>query len=158
MVKTYSAKASELNKEWVVIDATDMVVGRLASQIAMLLMGKHLPTYTPHMDGGMYVVVVNADKAHMTGNKLARKDGKIYYRHTGHPGGVKETTAGKIIEGRFPERVLIKAVQRMITRNTLGRQRMTHLFVYSGAEHPHAAQQPRLLDVASSNPKNVKRS
>lgn len=154
--KTYSAKLGDLDKKWLVIDANGLVLGRLASQIALLLKGKHKPTYTPHMDCGDYVIVVNADKVLLTGKKGETKDGKIYYRHTGFPGGIKETTAGKILASRFPERVLKQAVKRMITRNVLGDRQFGNLFVYSGAEHPHAAQKPVSYDVASKNPKNTK--
>ncbi|MFN7038639.1 MAG: 50S ribosomal protein L13 [Alphaproteobacteria bacterium] len=153
-MRTYSEKASEINKSWIYIDAEGLVLGRLASIIAMRLRGKHKATFTPHMDGGDYVVVINAEKVKLTGNKSDTKDGKFIYRHTGHPGGIKETTAGKVLAGRFPERLIVKAVQRMITRGPLGRKQMTHLYVYKGPEHKHNAQQPQFLDVASMNPKN----
>jgi large subunit ribosomal protein L13 len=152
-MKTYSAKPADIDKKWVLIDAEGVVLGRLASIIAMRLRGKHKATFTPHMDMGDHVVVVNADKVQMTGNK--RSD-KIYYRHTGHPGGIKSQTAGQMLEGRYPERVLFKAVQRMMPGGPLTRRQMTHLRVYAGAEHPHAAQEPETLDVKSMNSKNTR--
>ena len=151
-MKTYSAKASEIEKKWVVIDAQGLVVGRLASIIAMRLRGKHKPTYTPHMDCGDNVIVINADKVLLTGKKL--KD-KVYYRHTGYIGGIKERTAGEIMAGKFPERVLEKAVERMVPRGPLGRRQMSNLRCYAGTAHPHDAQQPEKLDVAAMNPKNT---
>jgi large subunit ribosomal protein L13 len=151
MMKTYSAKPADIEKKWILIDAEGLVVGRLAALVATRLRGKHKPTYTPHMDCGDNVVVVNADKAVLTGNKL---DNKKYYWHTGYPGGIKERTARKVIEGRFPERVVEKAVERMLPRGPLGRQQMRNLRVYAGDEHPHAAQQPEVLDIAALNPKN----
>jgi large subunit ribosomal protein L13 len=154
---TYSAKPSEIKKEWFIIDATDLVTGRLASQVALRLRGKHKPTYTPHMDCGDCIVIINAEKVCLTGNKADRKDGKKYYRHTGHPGGIKEVTAGTLLEGRFPERVIKKAIERMISRNPLGRKQMSNLYIYGGAEHPHAGQQPKPLDIAALNVKNKKR-
>ena len=150
-MKTYSMKASEVDKKWLLIDAADLVLGRLSSIIAMYLRGKHKPTFTPHMDCGDYIVVVNAGKVHLTGNKL--KDKKFYW-HTGHPGGIKERSIGQILEGKYPERVLYKAVERMITRGPLGRQQMSGLKVYAGPDHPHEAQNPQTLDVAAMNPKN----
>ena len=154
-MKTYSAKPADIEKKWILIDAEGLVVGRLAAFVATRLRGKHKPTYTPHMDCGDNVVVVNADKAVFTGNKL---DQKKYYWHTGYPGGIKERTARKVIEGRFPERVVEKAVERMLPRGPLGRQQFRNLRVYAGAEHPHAAQQPETLDVAALNPKNQRRA
>ena len=150
-MKTYSAKPADIEKKWILIDAEGLVVGRLAAIVVTRLRGKHKPTYTPHMDCGDNVVVVNAEKAVLTGNKL---DKKKYYWHTGYPGGIKERTARKVIEGRFPERVVEKAVERMLPRGPLGRQQMRNLRVYAGAEHPHAAQQPETLDIAALNPKN----
>ena len=150
-MKTYSAKASEIEKKWVLIDAEGLVVGRLASIIALRLRGKHKPTYTPHLDCGDNVIVINADKVVLTGKKL--KD-KVYYHHTGYIGGIKERTAGAIMSGKFPERVVEKAVQRMLPRGPLGRRQLGNLRVYKGAEHPHAAQQPEALAVASMNRKN----
>jgi large subunit ribosomal protein L13 len=153
-MKTYSMKKAEIDKKWIIIDAQDVVLGRLASIVSMLLRGKHKPTYTPHMDCGDYVIIINAEKVKLTGKKAARKDGKIYYWHTGYAGGIKETTAGKILEGEHPTRVVEKAVKRMITRNNLGRAQMTHLFIYAGDEHPHAAQQPKVIDASALNAKN----
>lgn len=155
-MKTYSAKPSEIDKKWFIIDANNLVLGRLASQVAKVLRGKHKPTFTPHMDCGDNVVIINADKIHLTGNKANIKDGKFYYHHTNHPGGIKETTAGKILAGKFPERVVKKAIERMISRNNLGRQQMSNLYVYSGQQHPHTAQTPTSLDIGSFNSKNKK--
>src|SRR5580658_1585196 len=151
-MKTYSAKASEIEKKWILIDAEGLVVGRLASIIAMRLRGKHKATYTPHMDCGDNVIVINAAKVVLTGKKL--KD-KVYYHHTGYIGGIKERTAGYIMAGRFPERIVEKAVERMVPRGPLGRRQMSNLRVYAGAEHPHEAQQAEKLDVAAMNPKNT---
>ncbi|MBT9292211.1 50S ribosomal protein L13 [Prosthecodimorpha staleyi] len=151
-MSTYSAKPAEVEKKWILIDAEGVVLGRLASLIAMRLRGKHKPTFTPHVDCGDHVIVVNADKVVLTGNKY---NDKVYYWHTGHPGGIKERTARKIIEGRFPERVLEKAVLRMLPRGPLARKQMTHLKLYAGGSHPHDAQQPVALDVKSLNRKNV---
>lgn len=150
-MKTYSAKPSEIVKNWVLIDAEGLVLGRMASIVANILRGKTKPTFTPHMDCGEHVVIINADKVKLTGKKLSDK---IYYRHTGHPGGIKSQTAGQILEGRFPERVIEKAVQRMIPSGPLGRQQMRNLRVYAGTEHPHGAQNPAVLDVGSMNEKN----
>ncbi|MGL4426280.1 MAG: 50S ribosomal protein L13 [Alphaproteobacteria bacterium] len=150
-MKTYTMKASEIDKKWYVIDAEHLVLGRLASFIAMRLRGKHMPTFTPHMDCGDHIIVVNAASVALTGKK--REDRKFYW-HTGYPGGIKERTMRQILEGKHPERVLHKAVERMITRNNLGRQQMKNLRIYSGASHPHEAQSPEVLDVASLNPKN----
>ncbi len=152
-MKSYSAKPSEIERKWNVIDAEGLVLGRLASIVSMRLRGKHKPTYTPHMDCGDHIIVINADKVQLTGRK--RTD-KVYYRHTGYPGGIKSRTAGQILEGEHPERVVIKAVERMISRNPLGRQQMRKLHVYAGGEHPHAAQNPEVLDVAAMNPKNTR--
>lgn len=152
-MKTYSAKPADIEKKWILIDAENMVVGRLAAVIAMRLRGKHLPTFTPHMDCGDNVVVINADKVKFTGKKMADKK---YYRHTGYPGGIKETTPEKIMEGKFPERVVEMAVKRMLPRGPLGRQQLTNLKVYAGSEHPHEAQSPETLDVAAMNSKNVR--
>jgi large subunit ribosomal protein L13 len=151
MMKTYSAKPSEIEKKWVLIDAEGLVVGRLASIIAMRLRGKHKPTYTPHMDCGDNIIVINADKVVLTGQKLKKK---VYYHHTGYIGGIKEQTAGFIMNSRFPQRVLEKAVERMVPRGPLGRRQMANLRCYAGTAHPHEAQQPEKLDVAAMNPKN----
>ena len=150
-MQTFTATPADIEKKWILIDAEGVVLGRLASIVAILLRGKHKPTFTPHMDMGDNVIVINADKIQLTGNKRADK---TYYWHTGHPGGIKSRTARQILEGEHPERVVTKAVERMITRNKLGRQQMTHLRVYAGAEHPHEAQEPTVLDVKSMNPKN----
>ena len=152
-MKTFSAKPSDISKKWVVIDAQGVVLGRLASLVAMRLRGKHKPTFTPHVDMGDNVIIINAEKVVLTGRKL---DQKVYYRHTGYPGGIKERLARKVIEGRFPERILEKAVERMLPRGPLGRQQLKNLRVYAGPEHPHAAQQPEALDVAALSPKNVR--
>jgi large subunit ribosomal protein L13 len=150
-MKTFSATPSDIEKKWILIDAEGVVLGRLASQVAKILRGKHKPSFTPHMDCGDNVIVINAEKVKLTGKKLSDK---IFYWHTGFPGGIKERTAGQILEGKHPERVVLKAVERMITRNNLGRQQMKNLRVYAGSEHPHEAQQPQVLDLAAMNPKN----
>jgi large subunit ribosomal protein L13 len=151
-MQTYSAKASEIEKKWVVIDAEGLVVGRLAAIVATRLRGKHKPTYTPHMDCGDNVIVVNAGKIKLTGNKM--KD-KVYHWYTGYIGGIKERTPEKFLTGKTPERVVEKAVERMLPRGPLGRRQLSNLRVYAGAEHPHEAQQPAKLDVAAMNPKNT---
>jgi len=151
-MKTYSAKASEIEKKWVLIDAEGLVVGRLASQIAMRLRGKHKPSFTPHMDDGDNVIVINAAKVLLTGDKLKKK---VYYHHTGYIGGIKERTAGSIMSGKHPERVLEKAIERMLPRGPLGKRQLSNLRVYAGAEHPHEAQQPQKLDIAKMSPKNT---
>lgn len=155
-MKTYSMKKSEINKRWLLIDATDVVLGRLAAKAAMILSGKDKPTYTPSQDCGDNIIVINADKIHLSGNKSATKDGKIYYRHTGYFGGIKETTAGKILAGKHPQRVVEKAVERMLAKNPMGRQRLSNLYVYAGSSHPHEAQKPEMLDFANMNRKNKK--
>ena len=152
-MKTFTAKPAEVEKKWILIDAENLVVGRLASLIAMRLRGKHLPTFTPHVDCGDNVVVINAGKVVLTGQKYADKK---YYWHTGHPGGIKERTARALLEGRFPERVLEAAVRRMMPGGPLTRRQLKNLRVYSGAEHPHEAQQPAPLDIAAMNTKNVR--
>jgi large subunit ribosomal protein L13 len=153
MMKTYSAKPSDIDKKWLVIDADGLVLGRLATVIANRLRGKHKPTYTPHMDCGDHVIVVNAEKVQLTGNKAAAS---IFYWHTGHPGGIKGRSKGAILAGKHPERVIMKAVERMVPRGPLGREIMGHLRVYAGPSHPHEAQQPTPLDVASMNRKNTR--
>ena len=150
-MKTYSAKPQDVERKWYVVDAEGVVLGRLASVIATRLRGKHKPTFTPHIDCGDNVVVINADKVKLTGRKRAQK---TYFWHTGYPGGIKSRTADEILEGRFPERVIEKAVERMVPRGPLGRQQMKNLRVYAGAEHPHEAQQPEALDIAARNAKN----
>ncbi len=152
-MSTYSAKPAEVEKKWVVIDAAGLVVGRLASLVAMRLRGKHLPIYTPHVDCGDNVIIINAKKAVLTGRKLQQK---VYYHHTGYIGGIKERTAKAIMEGRFPERILEKAIERMLPRGPLGRQQLSNLRVYAGPEHPHAAQNPQPVDIAAMNRKNVR--
>jgi large subunit ribosomal protein L13 len=152
-MKTFSQKPADVTKKWVLIDAENVVVGRLASIVASRLRGKHKPSFTPHVDDGDNVIIINADKAVFTGRKLTDKK---YYWHTGHPGGIKERSAKQILEGRFPERVVEKAIERMIPRGPLGRQQMKNLRVYAGAEHPHEAQQPETLDVAALNRKNTR--
>lgn len=151
--KTYSAKASDIEKKWILIDAKGLVVGRLATLIAMRLRGKHKPTFTPHMDDGDNVIVVNAEKVVFTGRK---REDKVYYHYTGYQGGIKERTARFILDGRFPERVIEKAVERMLPRGPLGRKQLGNLRVYKGPEHPHEAQTPALFDVASLNSKNTR--
>ena len=151
--KTYSAKAADIEKKWVVIDANGLVVGRLASLIALRLRGKHKPAFTPHVDDGDNIIVVNAEKVVLTGRK---RDQKVYHHFTGYPGGIKERSAKFILEGRFPERIVEKAVERMLPRGPLGRQQLGHLRVYKGSEHPHAAQNPVALDIASLNRKNAR--
>jgi large subunit ribosomal protein L13 len=150
-MKTYSAKAADVDKKWVMIDADGLVVGRLASIVAMRLRGKHKPTFTPHVDCGDNVIVINAAKVVLTGRKV---DHKVYHKHTGYIGGIKERSAKAILSGRFPERIVEKAVERMLPRGPLGRRQLGNLRVYPNAEHPHAAQQPTQIDVASMNRKN----
>ena len=150
---TISTKTSEIQKKWILIDATGLVVGRLATIIAMRLRGKHKPSYTPHMDDGDSVVVINAAKCVLTGRK---REQKVYHHHTNFIGGIKERSAKSILESRFPERIVEKAVQRMLPRGPLGRQQFGNLRVYKGGEHPHAAQQPEKLDIAAMNRKNAR--
>ena len=152
-MKTFSAKPGDIDKKWLLIDAEGVVLGRLASLIAMRLRGKHKPTFTPHMDMGDNIVVVNAEKVQMTGNKRADKR---YYWHTGFPGGIKHRTAGQILEGKHPERVISKAVERMLPGGPLSRKQLTHLKIYAGAAHPHAAQNPEPVDIGAMNPKNTR--
>ena len=149
---TYSAKASEIEKKWILIDATGLVVGRLAALAALRLRGKHKPTFTAHMDCGDNVIIVNAEKVFLTGQKVKKK---VYYHHTGYIGGIKERWAEDILRGKHPERIVEKAIERMLPRGPLGRRQMGNLRVYVGAEHPHSAQQPEVLDVAKLNPKNT---
>jgi large subunit ribosomal protein L13 len=152
-MKTFSAKPAEVEKKWVVIDGTGLVVGRLATIVAMRLRGKHKATYTPHVDDGDNVIIVNAEKVVLTGRKL---NDKVYYHHTGFIGGIKERTARFYLEGRFPERVVEKAVQRMLPRGPLGRRQFGNLRVYKGPAHPHVAQNPEPLNIAAMNRKNVR--
>ncbi|MBH1992091.1 MAG: 50S ribosomal protein L13 [Sphingomonadaceae bacterium] len=151
MKTTKSATPATVEKKWILIDAEGLVVGRLASTVANILRGKHKTSFTPHVDCGDNVIIINAGKVKFTGRKLTDK---VYYKHTGYAGGIKETTPAKILEGRFPERVLEKAIERMIPRGPLGRQQMRNLRVFGGAEHPHEAQNPEVLDFASRNRKN----
>ena len=152
-MKTFTATPADIDKKWILIDAEGVVLGRLASIVAMRLRGKHKATFTPHMDMGDNVIVINADKVQITGKK--RTD-RMYYRHTGYPGGIRSTNAEQILEGKHPERVVTQAVKRMLPGNKLSRQIMTNLRVYAGSEHPHEAQQPETLDVKSMNPKNTR--
>ena len=152
-MKTYSAKAVDVDKKWLLIDGDGLVVGRLAAFITTRLRGKHKPSYTPHVDCGDNIIVVNADKVVLTGNKRADK---TYYRHTGYPGGIKSRTAAQILDGKHPERVVEKAVERMMPGGPLSNQQLKNLRVYAGAEHPHEAQQPEAVDVAALNPKNAR--
>ena len=153
-MSTYSAKPTDIEKKWIVVDAEGLIVGRLASIIATRLRGKHKPSFTPHMDCGDNVIVINAEKVVLTGRKLQQKK---YYWYTGFPGGIKERRADKLLGGRFPERVVEKAVERMLPRGPLGRQQLSNLRVYAGPAHPHEAQAPEKLDVAAMNTKNVRR-
>jgi large subunit ribosomal protein L13 len=152
-MKTFTATPADIHKKWVLIDAEGVVLGRLATIVAKILRGKDKPTFTPHMDMGDNVIVINAGKVQMTGRK---REDKRYYWHTGYPGGIKSRTARQVLEGAHPERVIVKAVERMISRNRLGKQQMTNLRVYAGAEHPHAGQAPVLLDLKPLNPKNTR--
>ncbi|MDA0306792.1 MAG: 50S ribosomal protein L13 [Proteobacteria bacterium] len=154
-MKTYSAKPEDVEKKWFVIDADGLVLGRLASIIALRLRGKHKPMFTPHIDCGDNIIVINAEKVHLTGRKA---ENKTYYWHTGYPGGIKSRTAGALLSGNYAERVVQKAVERMISRNPLGRQQMRKLHVYKGTDHPHQAQNPEVLDVGAMNAKNKRRA
>ena len=150
---TFSQKPAEVEKKWVLVDAENVVLGRLASLVALRLRGKHKPTFTPHVDDGDNVIIINAGKVKLTGRKYYDKK---YYWHTGYPGGIKSRRADHVLGGAHPERVITKAVQRMIARGPLGRQQMSNLRVYAGTEHPHDAQQPEALDVKAMNPKNAR--
>jgi len=150
---TASVKPAEVQKKWVLIDAKGLVVGRLASLVAMRLRGKHKASYTPHVDCGDNVIVVNAEKVVLTGRK---REQKVYHHHTGYPGGIKERSAKAILEGRFPERIVEKAVERMLPRGPLARRQLANLRVYKGAEHPHEAQQPVSVDIGAMNRKNAR--
>ena len=138
-MRTYTPKQGEITRAWHIIDATDVVLGRLASQTAILLRGKHKPTFAPHVDGGDFVIIINAEKVALTGAKLAQKKA---YHHSGHPGGLKSTSYTELL-AKSPEKAVEKAVRGMLPKNTLGRAQLSHLKVYRGAEHPHAAQQPK---------------
>lgn len=150
-MKTFSAKAADIDKQWFIVDAQDVVLGRLAAVVATRLRGKHQPFYTPHVDCGDNIIVINAEKVRITGKK---KDQDVFYWHTGFPGGIKGRTKGQILDGKHPERVIEKAVQRMLPKNTLNEKIFKNLRVYAGSEHPHEAQNPQTLDVAAMNPKN----
>jgi len=150
-MKTFSLKPADVEKKWLLIDAEDVVLGRLAARAATILKGKHKPQYTPHVDCGDNIIIINAEKVRMTGNKY---EDKTYYRHTGYPGGLRERTAKDIIEGKHPERVVEKAIERMLPKTKLGRQMFKNVRVYAGSEHPHEAQNPEVYDFASVNEKN----
>jgi large subunit ribosomal protein L13 len=152
-MSTYSAKAADIDKKWVMIDASGLVVGRLASIVALRLRGKHKPTFTPHVDDGDNVIIVNAARVVLTGRK---REKKIYHHHTGYIGGIKDRSARSILEGKFPERVVEKAIERMLPRGPLGRRQLGNLRVYPGPDHPHAAQNPEKLDIAAMNRKNTR--
>lgn len=150
-MRTYSAKPADVDRKWYVIDAEGVVLGRLASIVATRLRGKHRPLYTPHIDCGDNIIVINAEKVRLTGRK---RENKVFFWHTGYPGGIKQRTMGQTLDGKHPERAILKAVERMVPRSPLGRQQMRKLRVYKGPEHPHEAQSPETLDVAAMNPKN----
>lgn len=151
-MKTYSAKPNEVEKKWYIVDAQDIVLGRLATVVAKMLRGKHKPAFTPHIDTGDNIIVINAEKVRLTGNK---RDQDMFYWHTGYPGGIKERSKGQILDGKHPERVVEKAVERMLPKESpLARQQFKKLHVYAGSEHPHEAQKPEVLDIAAMNPKN----
>lgn len=152
-MKTFSAKPKEIERKWFVIDATDLVLGRLAAEAAKILRGKHKPLYTPHIDCGDNIVVINAEKIHLTGKKAEQKK---YIWHTGYPGGIKERTLENVVAGKFPERVVFKAIERMLPRNPLGRAQLKKLHVYAGTEHPHEGQKPTKIEFAKQNRKNTK--
>ncbi|EYD73582.1 LSU ribosomal protein L13p (L13Ae) [Rubellimicrobium mesophilum DSM 19309] len=151
-MKTFTATPADIEKKWILIDAEGVVLGRLASIVAMRLRGKHKATYTPHMDMGDNVIVINADKVQLTGDKRQEH----FYWHTGYPGGIKSRTKAQILEGAHPERVVENAIRRMLPRNRLSRKQLSHLRVFAGTEHGMAAQQPEVLDVKSMNPKNTR--
>ena len=153
-MKTYSAKPADIEKKWFIIDAEGIVLGRMAAIIATRLRGKHKPMFTPHMDCGDHIIVINAEKVKLTGKKM---DDKIYYRHTGHPGGIKQRTARQILEGDYAERVVMKAVERMLPVSKLGNAQLKNLRVFTGCTHTHEAQSPEVLDIAAMNPKNARR-
>ncbi len=150
-MKTYTAKPNEVDKKWVIVDAEDVVLGRLAAVVASRLRGKHKPMFTPHIDCGDNVIVINAEKVRLTGKK---KENSRFFWHTGYPGGIKSRTQGEILDGKHPHRVIEKAVERMLPKGPLGRTVFKNLRVYAGTEHPHEAQKPEVLDVAAMNKKN----
>jgi large subunit ribosomal protein L13 len=151
MRTTISLKPADVKKEWVLIDAEGLVLGRLAAIVASRLRGKHKPQFTPHVDCGDNIIIVNAEKVKLTGKKAEQS---VFYYHTGYPGGIKGRTIKDRLASAHPQRVVEKAVERMITRGPLQRQQMKNLYVYAGAEHPHAAQQPKAFDVGALSPKN----
>jgi large subunit ribosomal protein L13 len=150
-MKTYSAKPQEIEKKWYLVDAEDVILGRLASQVALRLRGKHKPQFTPHMDCGDNIIVINAEKVRLTGRK---KEKDIFYWHTGYPGGIKSLSKGEVLSGKHPERVIQKAVERMLPKGPLGRRQLGNMRVYTGPEHPHESQKPEILDIASLSSKN----
>ena len=152
-MKTFTATPADIEKKWILIDAEGVVLGRLASIVAMRLRGKHKPTFTPHMDMGDNVIIINAEKVQITGDK---RNQSVFYWHTGYPGGIKGRTQGQILEGKHPERVVENAVRRMLPKNSLARMQLAHLRVFAGTEHGMNAQQPEVLDVKSMNPKNTR--
>jgi large subunit ribosomal protein L13 len=152
-MSTFVAKPAEIQKKWVMIDAKGLIVGRLATIVAMRLRGKHLPIFTPHVDCGDNVIIINAEKVVFTGKK---RENKVYRHHTGYIGGIKERTARSIFEGKFPQRIVEKAVQRMLPQGPLGRRQLGNLRVYAGPDHPHVAQNPELIDVGAMNRKNTR--
>ena len=154
-MKTYIAKPKDIDKKWLLVDAEDIILGRLAAIVATRLRGKHKPSYTPNMDCGDNVIVINAEKIKLTGNKL---QDKVYYHHTGYPGGIRSRTAGRMLASSRPEEVVSKAIERMIPKGPLGRQQFSNLKVDAGVEHPHEAQQPTILDIGEMNPKNKRSS
>ena len=154
-MKTFTANPKNIDKRWLLVDAEDVVLGRLAVIVANRLRGKHKPSYTPHMDCGDNVIVINAKKVKLTGNK---REEKIYYHHTGYPGGIRSRNAAAILDGANPEEVVTKAIQRMIPKGPLGRRQISNLKVFSGASHPHEAQEPEVLDIVAMNPKNKRSS
>lgn len=153
MNKTYSCKPKEVERQWWLIDAQDIILGRLASRVANILRGKHKPSFTPNVDCGDHVVIINAEKVALSGKKLSDK---IYYWHTGYPGGIKNRSAKQILNGKFPERIIENAVSRMISRGPLQRDIMKKLHIYSGQDHKHQGQTPKKIDFAEINKKNIK--
>ena len=149
--KSFEMRHQDIKKTWVLVDADGVILGRLAAVIATMLRGKHRPTFTPSVDCGDNVIVINAEKVRMTGKKAEDKE---FFYHTGYPGGIKGRTRAKILASAHPERVIEKAVERMMPRGPLGRRQVGNLKVYKGAEHPHAAQNPAMIDFAARNPKN----
>ena len=154
MFKSYNLSEKELNREWILIDAKEVILGRLAALVSSRLRGKHKADYTPHMDCGDNIIIINAKHIKLTGNKVADKNGKKYYWHTGHPGGIKETNARDLLAGKHPERVLKKAIERMMPSNKLRYSQLKHLYIYPESEHKHQAQQPKTLNVQDLNTKN----